>query len=140
MRFSAVLLLLLVASSVIVVRAQTQSDLRSALSAAYSEVSRAEAYGGDVGPLVSKLDEAAQLIDSGSASDLVKAQGLIADVSSAASGVGSQGAQSTTTLYFETGVSLVVLAALAVLVWRFGPRVFWGVWLRGKRGWRVESA
>jgi hypothetical protein len=131
---------LLVSASVVVAGAQTQSDLRSALSAAYSTVEKAEASGGDVGPLVSTLDQAAQLIDSGSSGDLIKAQGLIADVSSAAPSFASQGTQSTTMLYLETGVSLAILGALAVLVWRFGSRVFWAAWLRGKRGWRVESA
>ena len=140
LQFSAVILMMLASSSVFVAGALTQGDLRPSLGVAYTAVSRAEASGGDVGGLVSKLDEAARLIDSGSDNDLNRAQGLIVEVSLAASEVGSQGAQSKSMQYIETGVALAVLSVLAVMVWKFGSRVFWVAWLRGKRGWRIKAA
>jgi hypothetical protein len=140
LKLSAVLLLLVASTSVVVAGAPTPGELRSSLGAAYAAVSRAEASGGEVDGLVSKLDEAARLIDSGSEANLGKAQGLIVDVASAASVVGSQGVRSKSIMYKETGVALTTLAALAFLVWRFGSRVFWAAWLRGKRGWRIRSA
>jgi hypothetical protein len=125
LKLSAVLLLLVASTSVVVAGAPTPGELRSSLGAAYAAVSRAEASGGEVDGLVSKLDEAARLIDSGSEANLGKAQGLIVDVASAASVVGSQGVRSKSIMYIETGVALTTLAALAFLVWRFGSRVFW---------------
>ncbi|MDP2900226.1 MAG: hypothetical protein Q8O47_04590, partial [Candidatus Bathyarchaeota archaeon] len=72
--------------------------------------------------------------------DLVEADALIRGVEAAASSVESGGAQSRTMRYVETGFVLVVLAAAAALVWLYGSRVFWRLWIRTKRGWRVEQA
>ena len=38
----------------------------------------------------------------------------------------------------EAWITLVVLGTSAVLVWLYGGRVFWRVWLRAKGGWRAE--
>lgn len=122
------------------VLALSQGDLRSEAATAFAAVSRAEAAGGNVTRLVGDLDRAVRLIDAGGEADLVEADALIRGVEAAASSVESGGAQSRTMRYVETGFVLVVLAAAAALVWLYGSRVFWRLWIRTKRGWRVEQA
>ena len=142
-RVSNLLLLiavLLVIFSSVRVYAASQEELRGSLGAVFANVLRAEKAGGDVGSLVSRLNEAASLIDSGSDESLSRAQGIITEVSGLVPSVAAQGSQSTMLQVVEAWITLVVLGTSAVLVWLYGGRVFWRVWLRGKGGWRAESA
>jgi len=135
---SAFLLLLLL---IVVPRvgAASSSDVRASFASAFAEVKRAEQSGGDVSALLPKLNVALQLIDSGNSSDLVKAQTLIDEVSQGAQVAQVSGVQSTNTQYMVTGVSLVVLGASATLIYVYGGRAFWGVWVRVKRSWVVKG-
>ena len=143
MKWTSYLLPLIVVLSVVSssarVNAATQEELRGSLGAVFANVLKTERTGGDVDPLVSRLNEAASLIDSGSDESLSKAQGIITEVDGLTQSVEAQGSQSNMLQYVEVGLTLVVLGASAVLVWLYGGRVFWRVWLRAKGGWRAES-
>jgi len=129
---------LIIVSSSARAHAATDEELRGSLGAAFASVLKAEKAGGDVGPLVSRLNEAASLIDSGSDESLARAQSIITEVSGLVPGVAAQGSQSTMLQMVEAWIALVVLGTSAVLVWLYGGRVFWRVWLRAKGGWRAE--
>jgi len=130
------MLLLLVVPQV---EAVSRSETRATFELAFAEVKLVEQYGGDVSALLPKLNLALQLINSGSDNDLVKAQLIIEDVSLEAHSAQASGVSSTNTQYIIVGVSLVILGASAVLVYIYGGRLFWGVWVRMKRGWVVKG-
>jgi hypothetical protein len=132
---AALLLSAFVASPV---GAVTVDDARLRLSEAYVAVEAAEAAGGNVTVLAWRLNEAASLIDAGGDAGLVDAIRIIGEVEAAAPMVEAAGVERITGRYIVTGVALVVLAAAAVAVWFRGSRWYWGLWLRVKRGWRVE--
>ena len=119
------------------VGATSSSDVRAEFELAFAEVKLAEQHGGDVSALVPKLNLALQLINSGSDNDLRKAQLIIEDVSLEAHSAQVSGVSSTNTQYIIVGVSLIILGASAVLVYVYGGRLFWGVWVRMKRDWVV---
>ena len=144
MKWASILLPLFVVLLVIYssarVSAATQEELRGSLGAVFANVLKAEKAGGDVGPLVSRLGEAAALINSGSDESLSKALNIITEVNGLTQSVTAQGSRSTMLQYVEAGLTLVVLGASALLVWLYGGRAFWRVWLRAKGGWRAVSA
>ena len=120
------------------VGAVSVDDARSRLAGAYVAVAAAEAAGGDVLALALRLNEAASLIDAGGAEKLGDAIRIIDEVVATAPLVQSSGAERITNRYIVTGMALVVLAAASVAVWFRGSKWYWGLWLRAKRGWRVE--
>jgi hypothetical protein len=121
------------------VYAATDEELRGSLGTVFASVLKAEKTGGDVGLLVSRLNEAALLIDSGTDESLSRAQGIITEVNGLVPSVAAQGSQSTMLQLVEAWITLVVLGTSAVLVWLYGGRVFWRVWLRAKGGWRAVA-
>ncbi|MCX6654535.1 MAG: hypothetical protein NTY03_05360 [Candidatus Bathyarchaeota archaeon] len=134
------IMVLIVVFSSTRVYAATDEELRGSLGAVFASVLKAEKAGGDVGSLVSRLNEAALLIDSGTDESLSRAQGIITEVSGLVPSVAAQGSQSTMLQMVMAWITLVVLGTSAVLVWLYGGRVFWRVWLRAKGGWRAELA
>ncbi len=68
MKISVLFAMILLVGSIgcVNVRAINPSDLRHSLGDAYTAVSKAETNGGDVTFLVTRLNQAARLIDSGS--------------------------------------------------------------------------
>ena len=143
MKWASYLLPLIVVLSVVLssagVNAVIQEELRGSLGDVFANVLKAEKAGGDVGPLVSRLNEAASLIDSGAGESLSKAQGIIIEVDGLTQSVAAQGSQSTMLQIVEVGFTLVILGASTILVWLYGGWVFWRVWLRAMGGWRAES-
>jgi hypothetical protein len=121
------------------VYAATDEELRGSLGAVFANVLKAEKAGGDVGSLVSRLNEAALLIDSGTGESLSRAQGIITEVSGLVPSVASQGSQSTMLQIVMAWITLVVLGTSAVLIWLYGGRVFWRVWLRAKGDWKAVA-
>ena len=120
------------------VGAATVDEARGSLADAFVAVAAAEAAGGNVTVLALRLDEAASLIDAGGAEKMGDAVRIIDEVAAAAPRVQASGAERITNRYIVTGAALVVLAAAGVAVWFRGSRWYWSLWLRAKRGWRVE--
>jgi hypothetical protein len=122
------------------VSAASVEELRGSVASAFFDVARAEKAGGDVSGLVAKLNSALELISAGGTQDLVRAESLVSEVKQAVVKVEGYGVQSTNMMYLTTGVTLVVLGALAVVIWVYGSRVFWGLWVRSRKDWVVERA
>jgi hypothetical protein len=136
--FSLLLGVILCVASAPRVLAADRVSLRHEAASAFALVAEAENSGGNATFLTLKLDEAVRIIDSGSDAQLPIAEALISEVKTEAPAVGSAGSQAVQTQIIVTGVVLVVLGTSAVLVWLYGSRVFWGLWLRSRGGWRVE--
>jgi hypothetical protein len=126
--------------------ARGESAARDMIAEAFSAVVEAEKAGGDVTPLVASLNEALSLVEQGERSaDQAEAAVLyeratqIADqVLASAPMVKEAGlvAQRSSTTFLV--VSMVALGVTGLVAYLFVPPLFWMLWLRGHRGWRVE--
>ena len=114
--------------------------MRASLSQAFSLVAKAERSGGDVSGLVARLNEAAGLVNSGDSAGLAKASGIIGEVRASVAGVEAAGVSAVTYQYIVVGLTLVVLAALGLLVILYGSRLYWMLWLRARGGLRVVAS
>jgi len=122
------------------VYAKSSDELRLELGAAFTKVAEAEWAGGDVSDLVQVLNLAASLIDKGDDASLKLAGDMIQYVSVFALEKKEEGVQATNYQHIVLGATLGALVASAAIVWFYGSRVFWALWIRIKRGWRVEAA
>lgn len=132
------------------VQGQSGSPASVQVGQAYAAVLGAGQAGGNVTALVAKLNAAISLIQQGdavNATDPARAQALYSQASTlaqqvlqAAPGVAAAGRSAVLNAQIELAVETVVLGALAVLAYVFAPRVFWRLWLRTHRGWRVKKA
>jgi hypothetical protein len=142
MKASAFLFLGLLLSTYITapVYAKSNDELRLELGAAFTKVAEAESAGGDVSDLVQVLNLAASLIDKGDEASLKSAEDMIQYVSVFALEKKEEGVQATNYQHIVLGATLGALVASAAIIWFYGSRVFWALWTRTKRGWRVEAA
>jgi hypothetical protein len=146
----AVLVLALSVAAAPTARAQTSSQVRAQIGEAYVAVLQAEQSGGNVTSMVAQLNSALSLVqqaDSINGTDPSQAQALYSQASSiagqviqSAPAVASAGAAATSTAETYLAVETVVLAGLAVVAYLYTPRIFWSLWLRVHRGWRVKKA
>jgi len=116
-----------------------ETDGRSDLLVVFEAVEIAEKQGGEVSELVDELNLIIRLVEAGDSVGLSEVESRIVEVLSQAPIVGDMGARRVQFMRVKVGVLLGLLLASAVLVWRFGPRVFWSAWIRSKRGWRVYA-
>ena len=137
---AGLLFVALLAVSAVPVGAVTRDEARADLARAFVGVQRAERSFGYVTGLVDKLNTAARLLDTGGDDNVAQASALISDVLVLTPSVESSGSQAQTMRLAIRGVLLAVLLAAAVLVWFYGSRVYWGLWLRARGKWRVERS
>jgi hypothetical protein len=135
-----ILFFTILAVLVVPVGAVTQDEARTDLARAFVGVHRAERSFAYVGDLVDKLNTAAHLLDAGGDNNVAQASVLISDVLASTPSRESVGSQTQTMRLAIRGVLLAVLAVSALLVWFYGSRVYYGLWLRMRGGWRVERA
>ena len=139
----AALLLILLASLNI---CYAEYDLKDKIRRVYLELACAEKEGADVGEAVAKLDDALQLIiQAESVSNpveksklLSRAEALINEVETSIPeliGAGRSAAQLRVVVNVASIISLIVVVAL---VYFYGPRGLWGLWLRCRGDWRVK--
>ncbi|MCW3991440.1 MAG: hypothetical protein NWE79_01935 [Candidatus Bathyarchaeota archaeon] len=122
-----------------VTRCEIREDgVRRELMAAFDAVSEAEEAGGDVSGLVEGLSEALKLLSSGGEQDLMLAESIVESVLEEAPVVAELGAASARMERIWLGLILSLVVVSAIAIWRFGPRVFWSLWLRSKRDWGVR--
>jgi len=156
-RNSEVQLLLLIFSIVLLSLGPVmQSDAQVAQSSSVEAkvlgsltlVQNAQASGGNVSSLVAQLNQAAQLVldsrqtrnSTRAGVDLARAASIADNVSALAPGVRAEGIVNTRNDLIATGVELVMLGASCVLVYIYLPRIFWRMWTRAHRNWRIEPA
>ncbi len=146
---SKLLLLLLVAISIaaIVTAAccQTTSiaDAHDAIIVAYNAVVDASNKGADVSELTGHLNQAITLTEQAQAQLNINAsyaQNLATQAQTIAENVTSQALilEADNTITIITAVTVAVLVAVGVIVYFFGPKVFWKLWLTLRKNYRVK--
>ena len=128
---------------------QNSASVRVQIAQAYSTVLGAEQKGGNVTSLVATLNNAISLVqeaDSVNSTNPARAQALYAQASSivqqvlqGSPAVATAGAAAAQNAGLALAIETAVLVALAVLAYLYTPRVFWTLWYRAHRGWRVSK-
>ncbi len=139
----AALLLILLASLNI---CYAEYDLKDKIRRVYLELACAEKEGADVGEAVAKLDEALQLViqaenvdDPAEKSKLLsRAEVLVDEVESSIPELIEAGRAAAQLRFMINVASIMSLIVVAVLVYFYGPRGLWGLWLRCRGDWRVK--
>jgi len=123
------------------------ADTRSEIYNAFKAVARAYNAGGDVGELVKRLNEALSLISK--AEELLdedpeetmhlssEAQIIAQNVTLEAPNVEERGLQRKQVETVIMVGSSFGLVASGVLIYVYGPRIFWRIWVRLRRNYRV---
>jgi hypothetical protein len=139
-----ILLSLPIASSTFAYEEFSPEEAKAKLDEAFEAVAEAERMGGNVSNLVAELNEAVMLIEEGEdcgnetliAEAVLKAE----DVLTKAPALEQEGAASIRMHMIQSGLVLSLVVALAIIVWQYGPWMFWRLWIKSKSSWRVKSA
>ena len=152
MRTSTKLLVIFLSISVLlsaVALVQSQStpldSTQTAIHDAYKAIVEANNAGGDISELTDQLNQALKLTSQAQAliiSDPQLTQTLFLQAQALAQNVTSQSSTVQAEGLFQNplfiGVSIASLLASGILVYVFGPKIFWKVWLRLRKNYRVK--
>jgi len=114
--------------------------------AAFEAIIKAYNEGGDVKPLIDKLNEAIRLLsmaketeDPDEAARLrAEAEEMLRSIIEEAPEVAEEGRRRALISHVILGCSLACSAVACVVAYKFGPRVFWRFWVRLRRNYRVR--
>jgi hypothetical protein len=137
-RALVILFVTILALSVVPVGAVTRDEARAELETAFVGVQSAERAGYYVAGLVGELNTAAGLLDAGGNDNLAQASTLISDVLASTPTLTSAWIQAQMIRIFVRIVLLATLGVAASIVWFYGSDIYWWLWRRALRGWRVE--
>jgi len=138
-RLVIIIICTILAANVPGAKATNIADLRSKSIDAYRAIEKAESAGGNVTKLSTMLDKAVKLVESGGDANLTEASTILDSVIQGSQVAQIEGSTRITNRYIYTAITVVTLGIVAVLVWVYGSKIFWGAWLRSKGEWRVEK-
>jgi len=128
----------------------TPDQLYSEISAAFGRVSVVQGEGGNVTGVVRLLNQALALVEEGASvqgSDAAQAQtyyqqaeDVVRSVNAQLPSVEQQGLASSRSQLAWLAATMIVLALAGALVFRFGGRAFWALWVRTHHDWVVRKA
>jgi len=117
--------------------------VRLELAEAFVAVAEAERLSGDVSGLVDELNQALILLGEGEMKNdeviLQEALSKVEDVVARAPVVKQGGVAAMQARTVQSWLVVGVVVALGVIVWRYEPRIFWRLWVRNKRRWKVKA-
>lgn len=131
------LILVFLALSLLVPVGHSQVDLEALSGEAFTAIVEAEDAGGEVDELLAHLNYAFMLVVEGSADNITEARGVLEDVLVEAEVIRVAGVREGNLNAGVAIVKVVVLVALAVVVWLRGDEYFWRLWRRTKEGFVV---
>jgi len=144
-----VVMLMLASLSAFVMNVNANADedeLRTALQNAYLQIVVAEQRGANVSLVATKLDIALQLIDGAKNESplernesLTNAKLIINEASNSISSLISIGESTVLWSRIMLLSSVVLLGITLILVYVFVPKIFWRLWLKMKRNWRISA-
>jgi hypothetical protein len=134
-----ILLIILLATAITPVKSLSTDEIRSELESSFILVRMAEQQGGNVIQLVHNLNTAALLLDSGSEENVTQARVLISEVKAEIPSIVTTGNQNASNSITVAAISVAVLGILGILVYVYGSKFYWGLWLRTHGNWRVEN-
>lgn len=142
-----ILSILAIYTCVEIAESQDVEEARKYVRTVYSSLREAELKGADVEEAASKLDEALELLREVEGVGTLEREKSISRVMSMAGEVESsigrlvEEGESRNRWRIITLSSSAALAALSsILTYLYAPRIFWGLWLRARRDWRVKRA
>ncbi len=146
----AVILLFGLAFAALPVHAQQSAQVSAQIGQAYIAVLNAEGNGGNVTSLVAKLNSAISLLqqaDKINSTNPTQAQSLYSQASTLATQVvqaspatASAGKASVANAQVELVVETTILVGLAAVAYLYTPRIFWRIWFRTHRKWKVSKS
>jgi len=131
----------------VVKKVDVVSEARERVYEAYAAVVDAEASGGNVTGLVERLNEAIELIELAenssdpelAANFTAQAVDIVDEVLGEVGGVKEEGLALRRFRLFLGVFSVLLFLVLGVLIYFYGPRVFWALWVRFKGDWKVKT-
>ena len=109
----------------------------------FKALSKAEAAGGNVSSLVADFNEAIEVLErgerTGNSSLVEEARPRLNMISASAPVVAQEGAAANQIRILYTAVSLGLLAAVGFVVYLYVPKLFWRLWIRSKKNWRIKA-
>jgi len=106
-------------------------------------VAKVERLGSDVSGLVDELNQALILLEEGEMRNdeamLQRALSKVEDVVARAPVAGQGGVAAMQARTVQSLLVIGVVAALGVIVWHYEPKIFWRLWVRNKRRWKVKA-
>jgi len=122
-------------------------SIRQGILEAFASIQKVEEDGGNVSRLIILLNRAIRLEREGElAADPVRAnqlydeaRGIVDEVMAAAPRVREEGMTALSNRTIWTAIDLTGLVLISLFVYILGPRIFWILWLRAHRGWRVSA-
>jgi hypothetical protein len=117
--------------------AQVDNSIESSILNAYEAIDEADNSGGDVSELVDSLN---QLIDSWTIRSITfqEANSILDSIIENAERIKQQGIEEQNYRFGFVAINSVVVLGLCLIIWRYFPRLFWGIWLRYRGHWLVE--
>ena len=112
---------------------QDSNEVFDQIVKVYHAIKIAEEKGADIGDLVDDLNIAIVILESGDKKDLKQ----INDILDRAIQAQSQGEALSQLRYLRSGLLTGITFALVYLVWRYGPSLYWRMWIKAKGNWSV---
>ena len=125
----------------------SQGDLRERIKEVYTKLVVAEQRGANVTYAAIRLDEALEMVDEANGlSDpaqrlilLSKAEGIVDEVDAFVPELSNKGESETVNSQILAVITSLALIVVGILVYFYGPRMLWGLWLRARADWKVRK-
>jgi hypothetical protein len=126
------------------------AQLYSEIGSTFARVHTIEGEGGNVTGVVGQLNQALAFVATGEAYETTapdqaqalyqQAEFIIQSVNQELPGVESQGIAAAQSEVSWLAFTLAALAAIGIGIYFFGGRIFWSLWIRSHRNWRVKKS
>ncbi len=141
------LLILLLFPSVMA-EVQDAEEVRNYVRLVYQKLVEAERRGADVEEAAIRLNRALSLIREAEAEtntsrrgkSLTEAYNLVRDVEASIDRLVEEGRARINLRNWTLSSAAILTAVGCILGYIYSPRIFWSLWLRLRRGWRVRRA
>lgn len=112
---------------------QDNNEVLDQIVEAYQAIKIAEEKGANIEDLVDDLNKAIGIIESGDNKGLDQINDILDRLIQAQ----NQGEELLQLKYLWSGLLTGITFALVYLVWRYGPSLYWKMWVRVKGNWSV---
>ena len=134
----ALLLVSLLLYTTISVKAVDQNEINSAITSSFQAVERAEKAGGNVSSEVGLLNQAITLVRNGSDDNLTEALRICQEVSLKENILVEQNLENRNMGYYQTTAIVIALLAAALLINKYGSKLYLSIWKTIWGNWRIE--
>jgi len=121
-----------------------QDNVEEQVFDAFRAIAEAERSDGDVSSLKDELNVAIEIVETaqatGNDSLIQDAMAKLEDIIASAVTVGQEGAVESQRRLMFISLYVGVFGVSSFLVYRYVPIIFWTLWVKVKKGWRVRAA